>query len=131
LHNGVELRFKLLLLSGKLIGISIRVAFKELKSFVHDVVDGSLVFIGELIAHLLVAECVLELETVVLESILSLNLLAKLLIFVFESLCFLNHLLDVFCAEAACLVLDLDLFGAAIGFVDSLNVQDSVGVNVE
>merc|ERR1712193_218256 len=100
LHDWVELRLDLLLLGFVLRAVCVCVALEELESFIDDTLDSLLLFLRELVLHLFVTQCVLDLEAVVLEAILGINSLAGLLIFFLEALSILDHLFDLLGAES-------------------------------
>jgi len=96
LHDRIELSFHLLLLGFILCCLGVWVALEELDSFFDDIVDQLLVFFRELVLHFVVVEYVLDLEAVAFESILGVDLLTGLLVFVLVLLGVLNHLLNFF-----------------------------------
>jgi len=131
LHYRIELGFEFSLLCLACGCLSVRVTFKELKSFLTDVINSLFVFVRELCTHLVVVECVFYLEAVVFQTVSSLHLLAHLFVLVFELLCILNHLLNFIFCKAVGVISDLDLLVVSICFVDSCDIQNAVSVDVE
>jgi len=131
LHDWVELRLNLLLLGFVLRAISVCVAFEELESFIDDTFDSLLFFLRELVLHLFVTQCVLDLEAIVLEAILGINPLAGFLIFFLEALSILDHLLDLLGAESVCVGLDLNRLRLAVCFIDCLDAENAICIDIE
>jgi len=131
LHNRVELRLNLLLLGFVLCAVSVCVALEELESFIDDTFDSLLLFLGDLVLEFLVTQCVLDLEAIVLETILGIDSLAGLLVFFFEALSVLDHLLDLLGAESVCVGLDLNRLRLAVCFIDCLDAENAICIDIE
>jgi len=109
LHNRVEFCLNFLLLGFVLLCACIRVAFKELKAFLRCILDGSLVSFFELVLKLLIIKSVLDLEAVVLKTILGIDLLTELIVLVLVLFGILDHLLNLFFGETSLVIGDCDL----------------------
>ena len=91
-----------------------------------------LVLLFQLVGQLiLVLDSVAHLEDVVLESVLSVNLLLDKFIFLGELLGVKNHLLDFIFAETSFLVSDGDIFLFAGSFLNTTDGQDGVFVDLK
>jgi len=131
LHDWVELRLDLLLLGFVLCAVSVCVALEELESFINDTFDCPLFFLRELVLELLVAECVLHLEAIVLEAILGIDSLAGLLVLFLVALSVLDHLLDLLGAESVRVGLDLNRLRFSVCLVDCLDAENAICVDIE
>ena len=91
-----------------------------------------LVLLFQLVGQLiLVLDSVAHLEDVVLESVLSVNLLLYKFIFLGELFGVKNHLLDFLFAETAFFVSDGDVFLFAGSFLNTTDGQDGVFVDLK
>jgi len=95
------------------------------------VLDDLLILLGEVCLELLLVQCVLHLEAVVLESVLGLNLLSDGVILSTEPVGIGDHLLDLLLRQTTLIISDCDLLSLSSGLVTSADVKDTVGVNVE
>ena len=130
-HNGVELGFKFLLFGFEFLSGRLLVALEELESLGGALFNHLLVVVGELVLQLLVIERVLHLEAVGFEAVLSVDLLAHGIILSLILVSILHHLLDFLLGKTTLIVGDSDLLALASGLVHSVNVEDTVGVDVE
>jgi len=131
LHDRVELCLNLFLLGFVVRAVGVCVALEELEPFVYEIFDGPLLFLRELALQLLVTQCALHLEAIVLEAVLGIDLLAGLVVLVLEALSVLDHLLDLLGAESVCVGLDLNRLRLTVRFVDCLDVENTVRVDIE
>ena len=131
LHDRIELRLDLLLLCFILRALSICVALEELQSFIYDTFNSLLFFLRELFLQLLVTQCVLDLEAIILKAILGINLLAGLLVLFLIAFCVLDHLLDLLGTESVCVSLDLNRLRFTVCFVNCLDIENAVCVDIE
>jgi len=131
LHDRVELCLNLFLLGFVVRAVGVCVALEELEPFINEIFDSPLLFVGELALQLLVAQCALHLEAVVLEAVLGIDLLAGFVVLVLEALSVLDHLLDLLGAESVCVGLDLNRLRLTVRFVDCLDVENTVRVDIE
>ena len=91
-----------------------------------------LVLLFQLVGQLiLVLDGIAHLEDVVLESVLSVNLLLDKFIFLGELLGVKNHLLDFLFAETSFLVSDGDIFLFTGSFLNTTDGQDGVFVDLK
>jgi len=131
LHDRVELCLDLLLLGFVICAVSVYATLEELQSFIDDTFDSLLFFLGELVLQLLVTQCVLDLEAIILKAILGINLFAGLLVLFLVALSVLDHLLDLLGTESVCVGLDLNRLRFTVCFVDCLDVENAVSVDIE
>ena len=129
LHDGRELALDLLLLALNSVGISLSVGLKPLETLVGAVLDGGSIVGGEF--KVLLVKSVLHLEAVVLERVLGLDLLLLHLILSSELLGILDHLLDLVLGKSTLVVGDGDLVDLTSALVDSGDVKDTIGIDIE
>ena len=128
-HDRVELSLELLLLG--LHGISVGVRLEELKALVTCLFNRFLVFLGEVLAKLLLLKSLLCTITVVFEFVLRLHLLPDNIILSLELVCVGHHLLDFVFRETTLVVSDGDFLGLTCGLIACRHIQDSICVNIE
>jgi len=131
LHDWVELCLNLFLLGFVVRAVGVCVALEELEPFINEIFDSPLLFVGELALQLLVAQCALHLEAVVLEAVLGIDLLAGFVVLVLEALSVLDHLLDLLGAESVCVGLDLNRLRFSVCLVDCLDAENAICVDIE
>jgi len=130
-HDGVEFTFKFLHLGIVVLLGGLSGGVNELESISGGSLNGGLVFGSEFDGELLVTELVLHLEAVVLEGVLGFNLTLELIVLRLELLGFVNHLLDFLLGETSLIVGDNNLLRFAGGLVHGVDVEDTVGINIE
>jgi len=130
-HDGVEFTFKFLHLGIVVLLGGLSGGVNELESISGGSLNGGLVFGSEFDGELLVTELVLHLEAVVLEGVLGFNLTLELIVLGLELLGFVNHLLDFLLGETSLIVGDNNLLRFAGGLVHGVDVEDTVGINIE
>merc|ERR1719399_1092247 len=131
LHDRVELGLDLLPLALDGVSISLWVGLEPLETVLGALLDRGLVLISESLLKLLLVESVLDLEAVVLESVLSLDLGLHLLVLSLVLLGVVHHLLDVLLGQSTLVVGDGDLVDLLSGLVTSRHVQNAVCVDIE
>jgi len=98
-------------------------------------IDGSsellLVVLVQLAGNLVILQGVTEVVRVRLKGVLGLDTLGSSLVVSLELLGISNHTLDLLLGETTLVVGDGDLVLLTSGLVDSRDVQDTVGINVE
>jgi hypothetical protein len=115
-------------LSGSVAGILL----EPVLGLLDGVLDSLLVLVLNLATEtLLVVDLVLEAVGVVLELVAGLNTLTVGLVLIGILLGLLNHALNVFSAETALVVGDGDAFSLTGALVDSGDLEDTVGIELE
>jgi len=111
--------------------VSISGRLEPLEDLLGSLSDGSLVFFGEFVLHLLVIELVLHLEAVVLESVFLLDSVADLVILVLELLSIGDELVNFLLGESSLIVGNDNLLVLTRGFVHGRDVEDTIGIDIE
>merc|ERR1712159_33579 len=130
-YDRLELAFHFLLLGLVVFGGCVRVGLEPLESLLGQILNNFLIIVGELVLELLIAELVLDLEAVGLETVLGFNLLLELLILILVALGLHDESIDFLLGETALVVGDGDLLVLAGSLVHGGHIEDTVGIDVE
>ena len=94
--------------------------------------NGLLVLLVDLAAKtIVIVDLVLQVVGIVLELVASLNALTGSLVLIGVLLSLLNHALDFLSRETALVVRDSDALGLSGALVDSRDLEDTVGIELE
>ena len=130
-EDGHDLLLELLLLVLILLLLSSGMVVQPRVGGIEDLLDLLDILSGNLVLELRLVEGVTDGEDVVLESVLGLNTGTVGLILSLELLSLLDHSLDLIGGESALIVLDGNLVLLTGALLNSGDVQDTVGIDIE
>ena len=130
-EDGHDLLLELLLLVLILLLLSSGMVVQPRVGGIEDLLDLLDVLSGNLVLELRLVEGVTDGEDVVLESVLGLNTGTVGLILSLELLSLLDHSLDLIGGESALIVLDGNLVLLTSTLLNSGDVQDTIGIDIE
>ena len=129
--NGLNRCLELLLFLLELLLLSGLVGVEPADGLVDGGLGSSLLLVGDKGSDLLVIEGGLHGVAVVLELVLGLDTVPVGVVFGLVLLGLLNHALDLLLTEATLVVGDGDLILLSGGLLDSRDVKDTVGIDIE